>query len=83
MPTDPLPDWVLVRRRAIGHRIAQERQARRLAIDDVAEATGLDRKTVMTAEAGRHAPTLDTLLLVAAALGVPLSELVEGGASEG
>lgn len=84
MPTDPTPDWVPARRRAIGRRIAQERQGQGLAIDDIAERTGLDRKTVMTVEAGRHAPTLDTLLLVAAALGLPLAELVaEDGPAAG
>jgi DNA-binding XRE family transcriptional regulator len=76
VPTDPTPDWVPARRRAIGRRIAQERQGQGLAIDDIAERTGLDRKTIMTTEAGRHAPTLDTLLLVAAALGRPLAELL-------
>jgi DNA-binding XRE family transcriptional regulator len=76
VPTDPLPDWVPARRRAIGLRIAATRQDRGLAIDDIAESTGLDRKTVMTAELGRNAPTLDTLLLVAQALAVPLAELV-------
>lgn len=79
MPTDPLPDWVPARRREIGLRIAAVRRDRGLAIDDIAEATGLDRKTVMTVEAGRHAPTLDTLLLVAQALAVPLAELVADG----
>lgn len=79
MPTDPLPDWVPSRRREIGLRIAALRRDRGLAVDDVAETTGLDRKTVMTAEAGRHAPTLDTLLLIANALTVPLAELVTDG----
>lgn len=77
MPTDPLPDWVLTRRRQVGIRIAVRRRALGLSIDDVAEATGLNRKTIMSAEQATHSPTLDTLLLIAAALRVPLAELVD------
>lgn len=75
MPADPPPDWVLSRCRQVGLRIARIRRDRGLAVDDVAEVAGLDRETVMTAEAGSHAVDLDTLLIVAHTLGVPLAEL--------
>lgn len=78
MPIDPpTPDWVLPRRQQLGRHIARTRQARGLVVDDVAEATGLDRKTVMATEGGRNAPTLDTLLLIAHALGLSVSALLD------
>lgn len=76
MPADPLPAWVPVRRRAVGLRIARARQQRGLAVDDLAGLAGLDRKTIMTTESGRHAPTLDTLLLIAHGLGIPAAVLL-------
>lgn len=78
MPIDPpTPEWVLPRRQALGRHIARLRAARGLVVDDIASATGLDRKTVMATEGGRHAPTLDTLLLIAHALGVSVAELLD------
>jgi transcriptional regulator with XRE-family HTH domain len=77
VPSDPLPEWVPTRRRAIGLHIARLRAARGLTIDDVAEASGLNRKTVMAIERAINAPTLDTLLLVAAGIGVRLADLVD------
>lgn len=80
MPIDPpTPEWVLPRRQALGRHIARLRAERGLVVDDIAEATGLDRKTVMATEGGRNAPTLDTLLLIAHALGVSVAELLDDG----
>lgn len=80
VPTDPpLPDWVVPRRQALGRHIARQRRARGLVIDDVAEASGLNRKTVMAVEHAQGAPSLTTLLLIADALGVTVSELLDDG----
>lgn len=80
VPTDPpLPEWVLPRRQALGRHIARQRHARGLVVDDVAERTGLNRKTVMHIESARRNPTLATLLLIADALGVTVSELLDDG----
>lgn len=76
MPTD-LPDWVLTRRRAIGDNIRAAREAKRLSQERLAELVGVDRKTVNRIEQGSHATDIDRLILIAHALGVPLSRLVE------
>lgn len=79
MPTDhPLPDWVPVRRRAIGECIRSTRLQRNLTQEGLAERAGLDRKTVNRIEQGHTSASLDHLLLIADALGVPLSVLVRG-----
>jgi transcriptional regulator with XRE-family HTH domain len=78
VPKDPpQPDWVLPRRQQLGRHITRLRQARGLVVDDIAEATGLNRKTVMAAENAHNAPTLDTLLVIASALGMTISTLLD------
>jgi transcriptional regulator with XRE-family HTH domain len=49
-------------------------------VDNLAEASGLDRKTVLRAEHGTSSATLDVLLLLAHGLGVRLGDLdpIEG-----
>jgi transcriptional regulator with XRE-family HTH domain len=77
VPTDPpTPDWVGPRRQALGRHIARQRYARHLTVDDVAERTGLNRKTVMHVEHATVVPSLVTLLLIADALGVTVGELL-------
>lgn len=75
MPTDPLPDWVHDRRRAIGDNIRAERKRQKLTQEQLGEMTGLDRKTVNRVEQG-HGTLIDHLLLIAYALDVPLADLV-------
>ncbi|WP_030344716.1 helix-turn-helix domain-containing protein [Streptomyces sp. NRRL S-1022] len=76
MPSDPLPDWVLTRRRAIGDAIRAARGARKLSQEKLGELTGLDRKTINRIEQGAHSALLDHLLLIADALDTPLADLV-------
>lgn len=76
MPIDPLPDWVLTRRRAIGDNVRAVRTARGLSQEKLGELTGLDRKTVNRIEQGTHSTLLDHLLLIAHALDVPPAELM-------
>ncbi|MBD9723425.1 helix-turn-helix transcriptional regulator [Streptomyces sp. ID-01-6.2a] len=76
MPTDPMPDRVLQRRRAIGDNIRAERTRQKLTQERLAEATGLDRKTVNRIEQASNATLIDHLVLIADALGVSLSDLV-------
>ncbi|MEW2436734.1 helix-turn-helix transcriptional regulator [Streptomyces caniferus] len=77
MPSDPLPDWVPTRRRAIGESIRSARLRRNLTQEALAEkAGGLDRKTISRIENGHMSPILDHLLLITDALDVPLSVLV-------
>ncbi|WP_435279195.1 helix-turn-helix domain-containing protein [Streptomyces sp. 1222.5] len=76
MPSDPLPAWVLTRRRAIGGAIRAARGTQKLSQERLGELTGLDRKTINRIEQGTHSTLLDHLLLIADVLGVPLSDLV-------
>ncbi|MGY5048323.1 helix-turn-helix domain-containing protein [Streptomyces sp. 900105755] len=76
MPTDPLPAWVLTRRRAIGDAIRAQREREKLSQEKLGELTGIDRKTVNRIEQGTYPTDIDRLLLIADALGVPLADLV-------
>lgn len=72
----PLPHWVLARRRRIGEQIRAARRQANLTQQAIGERTGIDRSVVIAIEHGRSAPSLDTLLLIADAIGVPLADLV-------
>jgi len=72
----PPPDWVLARRRAVGDRIRAVRLNANLTQEAVALAAGVDRPSVVRIEQGQQSPTLDTLIRLADAIGVPLADLV-------
>lgn len=71
-----MPDWVITRRRQIGDKVRATRTKRRITQETLGELTGLDRKTINRIEQGTHGTNIDYLLLIAAALDAPLSELV-------
>lgn len=75
MPAPP-PDWVLDRRRHIGARIREERRRARLTQEAVANRVGIDRPSMVLIEQGERNATINTLLLIADALDVPLADLV-------
>ncbi|WP_261993777.1 helix-turn-helix domain-containing protein [Streptomyces sp. t39] len=60
----------------IGERIRAARLRAALTQERVALATGLDRPSVVRIEQGQQAATIDTLILIAHAIGVPLADLV-------
>ncbi|MFC3688764.1 helix-turn-helix domain-containing protein [Aquipuribacter hungaricus] len=62
---------------AIGGRVRRERQARRWTLDQMASATGVSRRMLVSVEQGAANPSVGTLLRVAEALGVGLPALVE------
>jgi transcriptional regulator with XRE-family HTH domain len=72
----PPPDWVLTRRRAVGERIRAARIHANLTQETVALRAETDRPSVVRIEQGQQSPTLDTLIRLADAIGVPLRELV-------
>jgi transcriptional regulator with XRE-family HTH domain len=72
----PPPDWVLAERQAVGERIRAARLRANLTQEAVALAAETDRPSVVRIERGQQSPTLDTLIRLAAAIGVPLHELV-------
>lgn len=74
-PTEP-PDWVLTRRRAIGSRIRDARLWANLTQERLSVRSGVDRQTINRIEQGHASPRVDTLLLLADAIGVPLADLV-------
>ncbi|WP_255951527.1 helix-turn-helix domain-containing protein [Streptomyces odontomachi] len=79
MPLDPLPDWVLARRRAIGDRIRAARLHANLSQVALGERIGRDHKTIHRYEYGTSVATVDDLILIADACGVPLAQLVGEG----
>ena len=70
------PDWVVHRRRALGANLRAARLAANLTQEQVALMTGIDRATYNRIEQGHSSPLVDTLFLVADAIGVPLADLV-------
>ena len=72
----PPPDWVLTRRRAIGDHIRTARLTAGLTQEQVALRIGMDRATYNRIEKGHAAALLDSLIRIADAIGVPLSDLV-------
>jgi transcriptional regulator with XRE-family HTH domain len=55
------------------------RVARRLSLSELARVTGMSKATLSAIEAGRSNPTIDTLGTLAAALGVPVTALLDAG----
>lgn len=78
MPAEPSSEWVIARRRAVGDRIRQVRLDRNLTQERLGERAGMDRQAINRIEQGHASPKLDTLIRLAAALEVPLAELVLG-----
>lgn len=72
----PRPEWVLDRRRAIGAQIRAARLHANLTQQQVCEHTGIDRTVLIDIEYGNRAALIDTLILIADAIGCPLSHLV-------
>lgn len=72
----PPPDWVLVQRRAVGERVRAARRLASLTQEQVSLRSGVDRASVVRIEQGQQSPTVDTLIRIAAAIGVPLRDLV-------
>lgn len=75
MPADP-PAWVLAHRSRINDRIRELRTERGLSQERLAELAGMSRYSVYRAERSTHATSVDHLIRVADALGVPLAALV-------
>lgn len=71
-----MPDHVLARRRRIGARIRDARLHANLTQERLGELTDLHRNTIVNIELGIYSPRLDSLLLIADAVRVPLSHLV-------
>lgn len=69
-------DFVRVASR-LARRLRQLREERGWTVNQAAEAYGVEPMTVWRLESGEANPTLATLVSVAVALGVPVSELLD------
>lgn len=61
---------------ALGMKIAKIRHTKGWSIDRLAEESGVGRRTIINIEGAIKTPRIDTLYAVAAALDVPLADLV-------
>ena len=71
----PLSPVVAGLRRRFGTRLRQLREEAALSQERLAEAAGLDRKTISRVETGVHSPHLDHVFLLAVALDTEVGEL--------
>jgi transcriptional regulator with XRE-family HTH domain len=63
---------------AIGSRVRALRNARVLTLQELGEVTGLSASMLSLVERGRTSPSIGTLVSIASALGVHMSDLVAG-----
>lgn len=66
---------VRARRAVLASRLRQLRSARRWTQETVARRAGMNRSYYSQLELGNHSPSLDTLWDIAAAYGVPITDL--------
>ena len=76
MPPAP-PQWILDARIRAGRRIAARRIHQNLTQERLRELTGLSVDTIQRIESGRSDPKTSQLLLIAHALDVHVTELLE------
>lgn len=69
-------------RREVARIVREERVIRGLSLATVAERSGLSYQSVSYVEREMRAPTVETLLRIAIALGVSPAEIVERAASK-
>ena len=75
---NPRPDWVIARRAALGHRIADLRQAAELSQEELAHLAGMERRSIQRYESAQRDPRYSDLLLIAHALRVHVTDLLHG-----
>ena len=71
------PEELEEKLRAVGQRLRTLRQQRHATLDDISERSGISPSTLSRLESGQRKYTLDLLLPLAAAYGLPLDELVD------
>jgi DNA-binding XRE family transcriptional regulator len=75
VPASPVHPRLAEDRAQFGRQVAALRQRLKWTQEKLAEASGLDRKTINRIENGRHSPSLDRMLVLAYALGTDPREL--------
>lgn len=71
------PPWIAPARQALGRRIAAARVDANLTQEKLAQLAGVDRSTLQRIELGQNDPRFSHLLLIARALKVHVTELLE------
>lgn len=71
-----LPEHVLERRRALGRRIFELRRSAGLSQDQLADAIGMERRSIQRYESGERDPRFSDLVRIADAMGVTVEALV-------
>lgn len=72
----PHPDWIHERRANLGRRIAAYRIGAGMSQDDLADAIGMERRSIQRYESGERDPRFAELLLLADAFDVHVTELL-------
>lgn len=65
---------------AIGFRIRELRQLRGMTLQELADVSGLSTSMLSLVERGRASPSIGSLIVIASALGVTMSDLLVNGA---
>ncbi|MGP3988873.1 helix-turn-helix domain-containing protein [Streptomyces sp. 3N207] len=73
MQTHPAIDATLSQ---VGHRLRRVREKKNLSLAELSRTTGVSKSTLSRLESGHRKPSLELLLPIAAALAVPLDEIV-------
>lgn len=72
------PDWVRAKQIALGHQIGDLRRAADLTQDQLADRMGVERRTIQRYENAVTDPRYADLLLLAHALRVHVTDLLNG-----
>lgn len=75
---NPRPDWVRNKQITLGRRIGDLRRAADLTQDDLADRMGVERRTIQRYENAVTDPRYADLLLLAHALRVHVTDLLNG-----
>ena len=81
-PIDEHADGTAIALAAIGSRIREVRLARSMTLQSLAHASSLSPSMLSLVERGRASPSIGSLIVIANALGVPMSELIVDQVSE-
>lgn len=77
MATSNIDDVTLARRLVFGGNVRRYRQENGLSQEQLANAAGIDRKTINRIEQGVHSVRLDNVWLIADALDVDIRDLFD------
>jgi transcriptional regulator with XRE-family HTH domain len=74
--SDEIADTMATTLAAIGVRIREARLARAMTLQTLADVSGLSPSMLSLVERGRASPSIGSLIVIAGALGVPMSDLI-------